>query len=113
VLAGIAGVQDIEFQAKSIAHNQKWMVVLPDFLAQLGLEVLPSQTNFILMRFDPEKGVTAAEAEQFFSSRNILLRAMGAYGLNDYLRMSIGADEEMEIVKDAFIALMQREGQPE
>ena len=65
------------------------------------------------MRFDPEKGVTATEAEQFFSSRNILLRAMGAYGLNDYLRMSIGTDEEMEIVKDAFIALMQREGQSE
>ena len=113
VLAGIAGVQDIEFQAKSFVHNRKWMAVLPDFLAQLGLEVLPSQTNFILMRFDPEKGVTATEAEQFFSSRNILLRAMGTYGLNDYLRMSIGTNEEMEIVKDAFIALMQREGQSE
>jgi len=35
---------------------------------------------------------------------------MGAYGLTDYLRMSVGTDEEMEIVKDAFMALMQPDG---
>jgi histidinol-phosphate aminotransferase len=65
------------------------------------------------MRFEPSKGVTAVEAEKFFSARSILLRTMGAYGLGDYLRMSIGTDEEMEILKDAFIALMQSGGQPE
>ena len=80
------------------------------FLTQLGLGVLPSQTNFILIHFDPEKGVNAGEAETFFASRNILLRSMGAYGLTDYLRMSVGTDEEMEIVKDAFMALMQPDG---
>ena len=53
------------------------------------------------------------EAEKFFSARNILLRTMGAYGLGDYLRMSIGTDEEMEILKDAFIALMQSASRPE
>ena len=26
------------------------------FLAQLGLEVVPSSTNFILFRFDPKQG---------------------------------------------------------
>ncbi len=58
-------------------HNQKWMAVLPDFLTQLGLEVLPSQTNFILMRFDPEKGVTATEAEQFFSNQKYFATGNG------------------------------------
>jgi histidinol-phosphate aminotransferase len=110
VRAGIAAVRDTEFQEKSVAHNKKWMSMLPAFLTQLGLGVLPSQTNFILIHFDPEKGVSAGEAEAFFASRNILLRSMGAYGLTDYLRMSVGTDEEMEIVKDAFMALMQPDG---
>ena len=110
VRAGIAAVRDTEFQEKSVAHNRKWMSVLPAFLTQLGLGVLPSQTNFILIHFDPKKGVNAVEAEAFFASRNILLRSMGAYGLTDYLRMSVGTDEEMEIVKDAFMALMQPDG---
>ncbi|MCH1465728.1 MAG: aminotransferase class I/II-fold pyridoxal phosphate-dependent enzyme [Alphaproteobacteria bacterium] len=113
VMAGVAAVKDTEFQAKSIAHNRKWMAVLPAFLTQLGIEVIPSETNFILMRFDPAKGVSAMEAEKFFSARNILLRSMGAYGLGDYLRMSIGTDEEMEILKDAFIVLMQSASRPE
>jgi histidinol-phosphate aminotransferase len=110
VRAGIAAVRDTEFQEKSVAHNKKWMSMLPAFLTQLGLGVLPSQTNFILIHFDPEKGVSAGEAEAFFASRNILLRSMGAYGLTDYLRMSVGTDEEMEFVKDAFMALMQPDG---
>ena len=33
------------------------MAVLPAFLTQLGIEVIPSETNFILMRFDPAKGL--------------------------------------------------------
>jgi len=32
---------------------------------------------------------------------------MEPYGLGDCLRMSIGTDEEMAVVKDAFIRLMQ------
>ena len=112
-MAGVAAVKDTEFQAESVSHNRKWMAVLPAFLTQLGIEVIPSEANFILMRFDPHKGVNAMNAEKFFSARNILLRTMDAYGLGDYLRMSIGTDEEMEILKDAFIALMQLPSQPE
>jgi len=107
VSAGIAAIQDQAFQQKSVLHNQKWMAQLPAFFEQLGIEVIASQTNFILMRFDPELGVSAAQAEAYFASQNILLRSMGAYNLDDYLRMSVGTDEEMAVVKDAFTALMQ------
>ena len=77
------------------------------FLAQLGLEVIPSSTNFILFRFDPVVGPSAQEASDFFAEQNILLRTMDPYGLGDCLRMSIGTDEEMAVVKEAFLRLMQ------
>ncbi len=107
VTAGIAALRDVAFQQKSFDHARKWIEVLPQFLMQLGLEVLPSHTNFLLIRFDSEKGPSAKQADAFFTARNILLRTMGAYGLNDYLRMSVGTDAEMEIVKEAFLELMQ------
>ena len=105
--AGIAAVQDTEFQAKSVAHNDKWIAAMVPFLAQLGLEVIPSSTNFILFRFDPAAGPSAHEASDFFAEQNILLRTMDPYGLGDCLRMSIGTDEEMAFVKEAFLRLMQ------
>ena len=105
--AGIAAVQDTEFQAKSVAHNDKWIAYMVPFLAQLGLEVIPSSTNFILFRFDPAAGPSAQEASDFFAEQNILLRTMDPYGLGDCLRMSIGTDEEMAFVKEAFLRLLQ------
>jgi histidinol-phosphate aminotransferase len=105
--AGIAAVQDKEFQQKSVAHNDKWIAAMVPFLAQLGLEVVPSSTNFILFRFDSEIGPSAQQASDFFAAQNILLRTMEPYGLSDCLRMSIGTNEEMAIVKEAFLRLMQ------
>ncbi len=105
--AGIAAVRDTEFQAKSVAHNHKWMADMVPFLTQLGLEVTPSSTNFILFRFDPAAGPSAQQASDFFAAQNILLRTMDPYGLGDCLRMSIGTDEEMAVVKEAFLQLMQ------
>ena len=105
--AGIAAVQDTEFQAKSVSHNDKWIPAMIQFLAQLGLEVIPSSTNFVLFRFDPAAGPSALQAYNFFAAQNILLRTMDPYGLPDFLRMSIGTDEEMAVVKEAFLRLMQ------
>ena len=105
--AGIAAVQDREFQKKSVAHNDKWISAMCPFLEQLGLEVMPSSTNFILFRFDPNSGPSAQQASDFFAAQNILLRTMEPYGLGDCLRMSIGTDEEMAVVKEVFMRLLQ------
>ena len=105
--AGIAAVRDIEFQNKSVAHNDKWIAAMVPFLMQLGLEVIPSSANFILFRFNPANGPSAQQASDFFAAQNILLRTMEPYGLGDCLRMSIGTDEEMAVVKEAFLQLIK------
>lgn len=100
--AGRIAVQDAEFQELSVRHNEKWIALMSDFLRQLGLEVVPSVTNFILIGFDRLAPLTAQEASEYFAKNGILLRTMKPYGLDNYLRMSMGTDEEMVKVKACF-----------
>ena len=108
---GIAAVKDIEFQEKSLAHNAKWQVEFPARMAEIGLKVRPTTANFFLIEFGNTKagtnGLTADQALAFMAARHILLREMTPYKLEGYLRMSIGTDAEMEIVLEAFAALMK------
>ncbi len=106
-MAGTIAVKDTAFQDLSVAHNAKWIASMTDFLRQLGFEVVPSVTNFILIGFDNIPSLTAQQASDFFSKNGILLRTMKPYGLENYLRMSMGTDAEMAKVKACFEQLCQ------
>jgi histidinol-phosphate aminotransferase len=89
-IAGIAALDDQEFIAKSVEHNTKWREWLTQQLAGLGLEVVPSQGNFLLVKF-----ADAVATFEKLRSNNIIVREMGAYGLPEFLRISIGTEAEM------------------
>ncbi|RTL86541.1 MAG: histidinol-phosphate transaminase [Hyphomicrobiales bacterium] len=91
--AGIAAVRDDAHLRAAIAHNEKWLPWLTQEISGLGLEVLPSVANFIAIRFPERPGRTAAEADRFLTSRGLVLRGIGAYGMPDFLRLTIGVDE--------------------
>ncbi|QDH70126.1 histidinol-phosphate transaminase [Marilutibacter alkalisoli] len=60
-----------------------------------GLEVFPSQTNFVLVGFGRE----AAPIESALTERGVILRPMGGYGLPDCLRITVGdADENRRLL---------------
>jgi histidinol-phosphate aminotransferase len=101
--AGVAAIEDKAFQDLAISHNDRWLPWVTAELERLGLKVSPSVGNFVLMHF-PEgaegpNGAKAADA--FLRSRGIILRAVGAYGLPDCLRMTIGTEAENRAVVDA------------
>jgi histidinol-phosphate aminotransferase len=91
--AGIAAIGDAEHVARSVDHNEKWRGWPTVELSKLGLTVTPSVANFVLIHFPEEHGRTAAEADKLMTSRGLLLRPLGAYGLPNALRMSIGTEE--------------------
>ncbi len=97
-VAGIAAVQDMAHIDAAIAHNEKWLPWLTRKISGLGLEVLPSVGNFIAIRFPETPGRTSAEADRFLTSRGLVLRAIGAYGMGDFLRLTIGSQEANEAV---------------
>jgi histidinol-phosphate aminotransferase len=104
--AGIAAIEDIEALNLARAHNEQWLPWFSERLAALGLGLTPSVANFVLARFpdDPLKNADAAFA--FLQSRGILTRQMAAYGLPQYLRITIGTGPEMETVAAALAAFM-------
>jgi histidinol-phosphate aminotransferase len=106
--AGAAAVRDRDHVARSVAHNRAWRDWFRQQVGGAGLEVLPSEANFVLVRFpDPE---TAQAAVAHGKSHGVLTRQMAKYGLPDCLRVSIGADWEMRRAAEAFAAFVDRQG---
>jgi histidinol-phosphate aminotransferase len=104
-IAGIAALRDDEFIANSVAHNTQWRAWTESALKDAGLKVWPSAANFLLVSFKD-----ADEAENcrlYLKERGILVRQMGAYKLSDSLRISIGAQDEMELAVAAIKAYLR------
>jgi histidinol-phosphate aminotransferase len=108
--AGIAAIQDTAHVERSVAHNTKWLAWLTAEIAKLGLEVTPSVANFILIHFPQVKGRTAADADKMLTSRGVILRQVGAYGLPHALRMSVGTEEANRLAVATLAEFMGRSG---
>lgn len=96
--AGVAALNDTAHLNATINHTIKWRIWLSDAISQIGLEVLPSQGNFILVRFS--NAATADAAELALKNQGLIMRKMGGYKMPEALRITIGlADENQAIVK--------------
>jgi histidinol-phosphate aminotransferase len=90
--AGAAAIADTAHVARAAAHNAQWRKWLTDEIRALGLKVDDSVANFVLVHFPPgPKDSKAADA--FLIARGVILRGVGAYGLPDCLRLTIGTEE--------------------
>jgi histidinol-phosphate aminotransferase len=105
--AAVAALADVEFQARSRDHVATWRPWLTQQLGGLGLEVVPSQANFVLVGFPTTPGRTAPEAEAFLAARGLIVRGVGNYGLPGHLRITIGLEEHNRAVVDALTAFLQ------
>ena len=106
-IAGIAATDDVAHIDAAIAHNARWLPWLTREISALGLDVLPSVANFIAIRFPTTPGLTAADADRFLTERGLVLRAIGAYGMGEFLRLTIASQEANELVVAALAEFMQ------
>lgn len=88
--AAQAALGDHAHLRASILGNAAQRDALSSALRQRGLQVSPSQTNFLLVEF----GEQAAQVEASLMNCGVVLRPMGGYGLGDYLRITIGTAPE-------------------
>ena len=65
-------------------------------LNDLGYRVLPSEANFIFVSPDKNNSRSAREIFESLNSNNILIRYWDKPGLSDWLRITIGTDEQMD-----------------
>lgn len=92
-VAGIAALKDVGFELKAIQFNTRWRNWLSQQLTGLGLTIIPSVTNFILIKFIAgNKSATAAN--EFLLKEGYILRYYNEQGLDDCLRLTVGTEDE-------------------
>ncbi len=105
IAAGVAALEDHGHVDATIAHNDNWLEKMTMGIEKLGITVTPSVGNFLLMHF-PKEHHTARAADAYLTQRGLILRAVGAYGLPDCLRLTIGTEEANLAVLDALSSFM-------
>jgi len=87
--AAEAALADPEHLARYVAHNKRERARLSAELGALGIEVAPSQANFVLAHF-PEGGRKVADA---LLRRGVIARQTPP-PIQDYLRITVGTEAE-------------------
>ena len=105
--AALAALGDDAFVEESKALVRTWRPWMTQQLGGLGLEVMPSQGNFVLAHFPKAAGRTAAEGEAFLAGKGYLVRGTAGYGLGDCLRITIGLEEQNRAVVDMLGAFLK------
>ena len=100
--AALGALEDKEFLERTRELVASGRGFLEELFTRLGLEFIPSQANFVLVRLGPRAGDVAAR----LMSRGVIVRAMGGYGLGEYLRVSIGTWQELERFAQALEATL-------
>lgn len=101
-VTGVAALRDTVFTDKVRSHTAQWRLWTTNQLKTLKLSVVPSVANFILLHLPKNTPLNAEACDQHLKSKNIIVRRMEAYGLSDYLRITIGTENEMK----TFVAAM-------
>jgi histidinol-phosphate aminotransferase len=104
--AGVAAVEDVAAVDRAREHNDIWRPWLIRELTALGLALTPAVANFVLARF-PAPPKDADAAWDFLRARGILVRKLGVYHLPQYLRITIGTEDEMRAVVAALQEFLQ------
>jgi histidinol-phosphate aminotransferase len=90
--AGIAALADKEFLHRSLELNARGLRFLSDSLSGMGLEVIPSEANFVMIELPGEKEATRLCRELLI--RGVIVRPLRAFGLPKCLRISTGTDDD-------------------
>ena len=107
-LAGIAAMEDEEYFRECVGKVCATRERVTDRLLELGCTLNRSKTNFVFAKLPGISGAAAAEA---LRQRGILIRRFDKPGIEDYLRVSIGSDEDMDAFLKAVEEIIREEGQ--
>jgi len=105
-VAGVGALKDKEFEKTAIAYNKKWLKWLSSELSDLGLVIIPSETNFILIKFK-EGNIKASAANDYLLKNGYILRYYSGEDLDDCLRLTVGTEPQNQQVIALFKEFME------
>ncbi|MBS0633564.1 MAG: histidinol-phosphate transaminase [Verrucomicrobia bacterium] len=89
--AALAALDDGAFAEKCARENRQGLVQLAAGFNQLGLESVPSEANFILVKVGEGARVFAG-----MQQRGVIVRPMQGYGMPEWLRLTVGSHAQNE-----------------
>jgi len=95
--AACAALDDEDFVARSREWNRRGLELMHDRFDEHGIEYLPSAGNFVTARF----GDDSRAIHQKLMERGIIVRPVANYGLPEFLRISVGTEEQLERLFEA------------
>jgi histidinol-phosphate aminotransferase len=88
-VAALAALDDREHAERSRGVNDEGVAYLTRELTALGVEVWPTDANFLLAR-------TGSDLHERLLQEGVIVRPLAGFGMPDHVRISIGLPEENE-----------------
>ncbi|MDE2089339.1 MAG: aminotransferase class I/II-fold pyridoxal phosphate-dependent enzyme, partial [Gammaproteobacteria bacterium] len=88
----LAALEDAGHVQHSVRMNHEGMRRITGALTAMGVDYLPSVTNFLCVRV----GRDAAGVYQALLREGVIVRPVANYGLPEYLRVTVGQPRENE-----------------
>ncbi|ANB73542.1 histidinol-phosphate transaminase [Paraburkholderia phytofirmans] len=101
--AAVAALSDKAFLEKSAALNAQGYRLLTEAFDKLGLEYVPSDGNFVLVRVGNDDAAGNRVNVELLK-QGVIVRPVGNYGLPQWLRITIGLPAENE----AFLVALEK-----
>jgi histidinol-phosphate aminotransferase len=90
--AGVTACSDGDYVAHIRAQNATERAHVTTTLGSLGFHVIPSHANFVLVHTGSAERAKALHSH--LAQQGIMVRDVVAYGLPEYIRISIGTEDE-------------------
>ncbi len=99
----MAALDDTEFVARCRSENRAGLALLGEGFKKLGLEFVPGQGNFLLVKVGDGAAVFDAMQRQ-----GVITRPVKGYGLPEWLRVSVGTREQNERMLRTLAAVLPK-----
>lgn len=90
--AALAALQDETHIAMTVKNNLAGAAWINDHLAELGITAVPTSANFVY--FETEEN--AAALAKRVQAEGVIIRPLGAWGIPNGIRVTVGAPEQNE-----------------
>jgi histidinol-phosphate aminotransferase len=100
--AAIAALDDRDFTAKCARENRVGLAQLETGFKALGLEIVPSVANFVLVKVGDGARVFAE-----LQKRGVIVRPMRPYGMPEWLRVTVGTPAQNERLLTTLAAILR------
>lgn len=92
--AGTAAIKDVDYFNETVSKIIATRERVKHELENLGFTVLDSQTNFLFATYN---GINIKDYFEWLKTKNVFIRYFNQPRIDNYVRISIGTDEEMDV----------------